>query len=73
MTRAVTVDTQCTNGSSQIVEERGGALGALQAHLGTRTYGKLFDAINGHRRTAQTIPRHLKWARHPRRAYSYMR
>lgn len=60
MMRAVTVDTQCTNGSSQIVEERGGTLGALQAHFGTRTYGKLFDTNHGHHRTAQTIQSHLR-------------
>lgn len=60
MMRAVTVDTQCTNGRSQIVVERGGALGALQAHFGTQTYGKPFDTNHGHHRTAQTIQSHLR-------------
>lgn len=62
--RAVTVDTQCTNGSSQMVEERGGALGALQALFGTQTYGKLLDTNYGHHRTAQTTQSHLRLSWH---------
>lgn len=60
MMRAVTVDTQCTNGRGQIVEERGGAPRGLQAHFGTQTYGKLFATNGGHHRTAQTIQSHPK-------------
>lgn len=60
MMRAVTVDTQCTNGCGQIVEERGGALRALQAHFGTQAYGKLFDTNHLHHRAAQTIQGHLQ-------------
>lgn len=60
MRRAVTVDTQCTNGSGQIVEERGSAPRGLQAHFGTQTYGKLLDMNRGHHKTAHTIQRRLK-------------
>lgn len=60
MMRAVTVDTQCTNGSGQIVEERGGAPKGLQAHFGTQTYGKLLDMNRGHHKIARTIQRRLK-------------
>lgn len=33
--------TQCTNGSGQMAEERGGALGILKTHFGKQTYGKV--------------------------------
>lgn len=33
--------TQCTNGSGQLVEERGGAPGILKTHFGKQTYGKV--------------------------------